>query len=456
MSELEFLVMAVTEWKTLILLSVVFAVLLFASIRRSIVGGVFDPLVLALVVGYSVNYSVVALLYLHGRVSSYLTFLVFGYGLTLIGVFRWVSRRPGKPGLLALINAITPRSIGSAAFAVSLAIYLCLSLFIISSIGFGVFAETNRFDAARGFGGYIRLLDFLSPFIASYSTLVIFSAKRRSKLKIFALVAFIVYAAMVNGAKISIIFSLFTVFFTLAIATIKVKIRPVVAIVSIVAGIAFSVLALSINLQQNSVEQESAPTELAGTGIVVERFVYRVIASGDSSYMLLPNDVIDKIQTDSVWVRFLSPFLGVTTSSSLLGYPVGDSSVGRQALLFYDEANDVSGGPTSHFDLFSYVYFGPIGGWLFVACLAFVLGSINRAIRTTKQFTLYPPNKFRLALLATVWTRVVLVIIEPTVALAYIADIFIFFTLLSVFLQFIMPPKARSSTPLAIRQSPAV
>ena len=446
MSEFEFLVMALSEWQTLAALTLLFTLLLFMAIRRVVVGGAFDPMVLALVLGYSINYAVVALLCLHGYISSYLAFLVFGYGATLIGVFRWSSRRRGTSGVLQVIRAIAPQSIGSAAFAVALALYLLLSAYIISSIGFGIFAETNRFDAARGFGAYIRLLDFLSPFIVSYGTLAIFSRNRR-KLKLFLLIAFVLYAAMVNGAKISIIFSLFTIVFTLAIAAVRVRIRPAVLVACVAGGLAFSLLALSINLERNEVEEGGATTQLAGAGLVVERFVYRVIAGGDTSYLLLPNDVIDKIEKDSAWVRFLVPFLGTGVSRQLFGYPVEDYSVGRQALLYHDPGHDVFGGPTSHFDLFAYVYFGPLGGWIFIACLAFLLGSINRAIRTMRRAASNPPNKFRVALLATLWTRAVLVIVEPTVALAFIVDVLVFFTLLSIVLQFLIAPGKRMARP---------
>lgn len=456
MSEIEFLVIAVAEWQTLGALTLLFATLLFVSTRRIVVGGIFDPMTLVLTIGYSVNYAVVAFLYLYGQISSYLTFLVFGYGLTLMYVFFWASRRPGRSRLIAAIRAITPCSIGSSAFAISLAIYLLLSFFIIASIGFGIFAETNRFNAARGFGAYIRLLDFLGPFIISYGTLNICYCKSGRKNKAATLAIFILYAAMVNGAKISIIFSLFTVFFTMAIATVKIKIKPIFALTSIIAGLAFSVLALSINLRGNNVEESPEATDLTGAGIVIERFVYRIIASGDSSYLLLPNAIINTIKTDSIFVRFASPIIGITASNKIFGYDVSDFSVGRQALLNYDPSNDVSGGPTSHFDLFAYVYFGPLGGWIFVVCLAILLGSVNRAIRVAKRTATKLTNKFQIAFLATLWTRAILVIVEPTVAIAYIVDVFVYFTLLSVALQFALRPPARALRPLTARQLPAV
>lgn len=437
MSGPEFILMAIEEWPAFVALSMMFAIVVFMAIRRVIVGGVFDPLVLALVLGYSVNYAVVALLWLMGKSNFLLTALVLGYGMLMLGIFRWISRSRRPSLLLNLICSVTPRRIGPLVFGISIVAYLALSLFIIGSIGFGIFAETNRFDAARGFGAFIRILDFLGPFIVSYSTASIFTSRRRSLMKIFALVMFVMFSAMVNGAKISVIFSLFTVFFTLTIMAIKVRIRPGVFVLGLLAGLAFSMVALSINLKQNNVEENSIETGLTGTGLVVQQFAYRIIASGDSSYLLLPNDVIDKIEKDSALVQFIVPFIGITTASKIFGYPVGDLSVGRQALLYYAPGTEVAGGPTSHFDLFGYVYFGPFGGFLFAAAVGALLGSINRAIRIVRGSPALPPNNFRVAFLATLWTRAVLVIIEPTVALAYIVDVLMFFSIVSVCLHVI-------------------
>ena len=237
MSELEFIILALNEWPTFVALSALFALVLYVSIRRVIVGGIFDPLMLALVAGYSVNYAVVLLLWLQDRSSTYLTVLMMAYGIALLAMFRWISRRGGPSIFLDVIRAVTPREVGVHVFRLSLTLYMLLSFFIAASIGFGIFAETNRFDAARGFGAYIRLMDFLGPFIVAYGTAAIASAKRRSKFKIALLALFILYAAVVSGAKISVIFSLCTVFFTLSIMAIKVKVKPTTALAGRSVGV---------------------------------------------------------------------------------------------------------------------------------------------------------------------------------------------------------------------------
>lgn len=436
MSELEFIFMAIEKWPILVGLSMISALILFTAVRSVIVGGLFDPLVLALVVGYSVNYAIVAFLWLMGESKFLLTALVFGYGIVMLVIFRRVSRQKSTSGVLHLICRLTPPRIGLLVYWTSLSVYFLLAVIILGSIGFGVFAENNRFEAARGFGGLIRVLDFLGPFIISYSTVSIFTNRRHFVFKLLVLAIFILFAAMVNGAKISVIFSLVTVFFTLSVIGARVRIRPMVAVAGLVAGLAFSLIALSINLKSNNVEEGIVEPRLSGVGLVVERLAVRILASGDTSYLLLPNDVIDKIERDNALTRFLVPFIGITTANQVLGYPVGDYSVGRQALLYYDSNNEIAGGPTSHFDLFGYVYFGPVGGFLFAAVVGAILGSINRAVRVYCQSAaLVVPNHFRVALLATLWTRAVLLIIEPTVALAYIVEVLLFFAFVSVVLQ---------------------
>ena len=168
MSELEFLVLGLSHWQTLAVLVLLCAFVLYKAIRRTVVGGFFDPLNLALVLGYSVNYAVVLFLYMQGLISTYLLAVMMVYALILLGTFRWVSRRWAPRTINSLISGLTPHSLGMPTFKLACGLYLLISAYIVGSIGFGVFAETNRFDAGRGFGAFIRILDFLSPFIVSF------------------------------------------------------------------------------------------------------------------------------------------------------------------------------------------------------------------------------------------------------------------------------------------------
>lgn len=437
MNGLEFIVMAAEEWPVFLVLIFACTAILYLAIRRYIVGGFFDPLVLALIIGYSINYAVVILLWQTGKSSFLLTSLVLGYGVAMLGTFRWVSRFRRKSYILGIIRRVTPQRIGKLVFLVSLFVFFALTMFVISMVGFGIFAETNRFDSARGFGGYIRIIDFLVPFIVSFSTASIYSSRRLVVPKTVALVLFILFAAMVNGAKISVIFSLFTALFTFSIIAPGVKIRSTIIIAGIFSGIIFSLVALSINLQKNNDTESALNTGQQGTGLAIEKLAYRVIAIGNTSYLLLPNDIIDKIATDNVFIRFITPYIGNTNASKIFGYPVGDYSVGRQAELYYNPNSQVAGGPTSHFDLFGYVYFGSIGGFLFAISVGAFLGSFNRAIFIFKNENTNRLNIFRVALLVTLWTRAVLVIIEPTLGLAYVIEVLIYFSTTSAILQFL-------------------
>ena len=143
--------------------------------------------------------------------------------------------------------------------------------------------------------------------------------------------------------------------------------------------------------------------------------------------MSLPNNVIEEIETDSIFIRVVSQIIGSSVMSKILGYDVTNYSVGRQILLYYDSKTEVAGGPTSHFDLFSYVYFGYFGV-LFVVFLAYILGTFQRLLKFANNKSI-----FYIALVSTLWIRAMAVILEPVMGLAYILDILIIFFLLHIF-----------------------
>jgi hypothetical protein len=188
-----------------------------------------------------------------------------------------------------------------------------------------------------------------------------------------------------------------------------------------------AMLGLYINLVNNKVES-SGEGKLVGAPIVVEQFVARIVANGNQSYMSLPNDVIDEIQTDSIFIRLATSLIGSSTVSKIVGYNSSDYSVGRQILLYYDSNTDVAGGPTSHFDLFSYAYLG-FGGVFFVVFLGYTLGSVNKLLKTSEIKSI-----FYVSLITTLWIRSMAIILEPPTGLGYVFDVFIIFMLLHLFI----------------------
>jgi hypothetical protein len=432
MRDIEFYLLMLDKWPEFLLLNGLSFLLLFLIFRKILVGGILDPFFLIFIVGFSTNYAVVLFLYLNAYISFKLFTMVIVYAFVFILLFISFSKRIRLTTLLSRATAyIGARSSGRYEFKVALMFYFLLSLYLLSKIGFGLFAETNRFENNRGFGAFVRILDLFSVFIVSYATLIIARLPQSYKkwLLVSLLGVFIVYAAVINGAKISIIFSLLTVFLVLRIEGYKIKIARIKVVAVALIGISFVLVALKINLVKNNVDTGGKSEYIGSVSVVTERLIHRLVANGNTSYLLLPNGTIDKIEKDSVFVRFLVPIIGTTRMSRLLGYNVGNYSVGRQALLWYSPGTEVAGGPTSHFDFFSYVYFGYWGGAAFVGFLALMLGIINNEMHSYAS-KMRGSNIFIASLLATIWVRAIIVIVAPTIGLAYLFDICVVFFLL--------------------------
>lgn len=212
---------------------------------------------------------------------------------------------------------------------------------------------------------------------------------------------------------------------TVSILNGKTYLKVSHTIFLLIFGMGFALIALSFNLQNNGVTQ-SPGTPISNNNILLERFIFRIIANGDTSYLTLPNEVIEKLSTDSIFARFISHIIGTGNLSNILGYQVADFSLGRQALLYYDPENSISGGPTSQFDLFGYLYFGQVGGLLFCIFIGMILGGINQLVRYQQKLEdKNPPH--RIAFIATLWTRSVQIILEPAIGVAYILDCILIF-----------------------------
>lgn len=448
MNEMAFINFALEKWQLLFPISIFCVAALWFSVRDKIVAGVFDPFTLIFVGAFGINYGVVVFMYLVGLLDGLLFSTLALYAVLLVCFFRWGSSLKSPPLVFRYLAHISQPRLGLAVFTASVLIYGALSLLIFSQIGFGISAETNRFDAARGYGAFIRVLDCLSPFIVAYSTLTIIQSKNHRMIRLLALATFILYAAVVNGAKISLLYSFSTAFLALSMASYRFRMSGWQVAMATLTGLAFSAFALNINLESNNARQQGGARVEVSTDQLVERYVYRFVAFGDTSYLLLPNKIIDNVQTDSIGVRFMAPVVGNGNLSTILGYDVAEFSVGRQALTYYNPDNEISGGPTSHFDLFAYVYFGPFGGIFVSMLLGYILGRINRTVRLVQTMQYFPINKLMVSLVATLWSRAVLLVIEPTVALAYIVDFVVLFTIICLFVGIGRAENKTDRTPL--------
>ena len=241
-----------------------------------------------------------------------------------------------------------------------------------------------------------------------------------------------------NGAKAAFIFALITIVLAIRASGNKFKISFIKGVILLSIATFFAIIGLYINLVNNNMESSGDEQHIKGVPIVAEKFIHRILANGNQSYMSLPNDVIEQIKTDNILIRLLTPIIGTSQMSRIVGYPANDLGVGRQIILYYTDM-DVAGGPTSHFDLFSYVYFG-LGGIIFVIFLGYILGSINKLLTIS-----YQKSIFYIALIATLWIRSMAVILEPAVGLAYIFDVIIIFFFLHIFVFMLSKVQNRSN-----------
>lgn len=416
---------------SLFILSIVFAsTLLYFTVRSKALAGYLDPIHFYWTFTFGSAYGVVIGLYILGYISDFLFWYVFSCALLFV-VFFVLFCQGSSGGIRRLLVALTvPRGTGRFEFYLILFLYLCLLAVILAFVGAGLFAETNRFEQNRGFGLYVRIADAFRIFVFAYLAILLVQGARldgingKSALLLFFLAMLIFIGSIVNGSKFAFLEALYSCFVAVSIYFSKPKFKVFYFSIVSLAALFFALLVLTFNLRNNNVDTEADAIYMTGNPVVVERLVFRVLGNADKYYLGLPNDVVDKLNTDSLLVRFISPIVGVTHLSKILGYPVNDFNVGRQILLYFNPGQEVAGGPTSHFDLFAYKYFGVGFAFIWVIITAFLLATINSLGRNA------PQNIFYCALVATLWLRTLPIFLEPPIGFAYMLDIiFLFFVI---------------------------
>ncbi|KXI22132.1 hypothetical protein AS132_15525 [Photobacterium sanguinicancri] len=147
---------------------------------------------------------------------------------------------------------------------------------------------------------------------------------------------------------------------------------------------------------------------------MIEALFLRVLANADKYFLSLPGDVIDTVVSKSAILSILSPVIGSTRMSSIVGFNMNDFTIGKQILHYWDPGFLISGGPTSHFDLFSYVHFGVLGGIVFTCFIGFYLGAlINLSKKLGSNSSI-----FSVSFIALLWLRSLPIIIEPPLGIA--------------------------------------
>lgn len=439
MSDSDFFDFAFSNISLLLSCMFIMTGLLYLSVRRFVFLGYLDPLHFYWTFTFGTAYGIVLALFIGGEVSFYYVALLFSYAVTFL-LFLTFSARKGVWLFKAVSSLLVPAGRGRGEFWLVLLLYLGLAAFLIANTGFGSSAETNRFEQNRGLGAFVRIADAFRLLLIAAIAVVCVERWRNGKKNLLTLFIAIVYfsllliSSLLNGAKFAILEGLYASFFALAVQGYRLRLSLLKVSVLSAGVLFFAVWVLGKNLQGAGVDTDANGVYMTDTPFIYERLVLRVLANADKYYLSLPNGVVERLQTDSVFVQFLAPLVSVTKMSEIVGYPVNDYAVGRQALLYWYPDYVVAGGPTSHFDLFSYKYFGFLPGLAFAAFLGWFLASIAALARYRLN-----DSPYYAALCGALWVRSIAMLLEPTVGLAYVLDIFLLFfviNLIGVILRF--------------------
>lgn len=401
--------------------------LFYLVLKRVLPNGVMDPLFIIFVIGFSTKYTIMCFLYWLGYIKEYYFYLFMLYLISVLSAYHVLRLSSFDIPNWYYRSYVNRRvALRDFEYLALLVVYFFVSIIILKSIGLGVFADTNRFENSRGMGVFVRLIDGLTYFLIAYTALRFFLGRGARKLVSFLMLAFlVVFSALLNGAKISFLFNVLAITFVYRIHFKRNLFSLKGVLITVLFGLIFIFFALQENLKRNGIDPLSNSENIDGVPLVVDKFVHRMVSNGNTVYMLLPNGNIDNIDTDSFLIRIITPMIGITQMSKLIGYNAGDYSVGRQALLTFNPDAEIAGGPTSHFDYFSYVYLGPILGFVFILIIGGALGILSRQILNYQRKS--EKSLFLSSLLTAIWFRFCVVMVEPPIGIAYLMDLFLIF-----------------------------
>ncbi|MGN6527463.1 MAG: hypothetical protein ACTHL8_13835 [Burkholderiaceae bacterium] len=423
MADYDFLTLAYDQLDKLCILALVASVVLFLVSGTRLQSLLTDPFHFYYTFTFGTSYGVVLLLWLNGLISPFAAYIVFGYGFAFIATYR--AARASRINILPpLVRAIAPAPRNERRMAaLCIAIFLLIAGAFISQVGFG-FLQESRFEAARGFGSLSRALDALRLYLIAYLAIAIArrAKERRSWAPLLALTALLgLLGALVNGAKFALLETVYaamlgiassSVPFRLSLAT-KVLLSSLAAILTVL----FAFMILTLNVSASGTDLSTSGQYLSDSSIVTELAANRVMGNADMYYLALPHDVIKRIDTANPLLLMLAPILGSGTVSSIVGFDVSNHEVGRAIWLYWYPGDPILRGPTNHFDMTAYRYFGVIGGTIFCVWLGFLLAQFSK---------LRQPGRWsdgQAALVAAFWLASLIMLMHPSIGFARLLDL---------------------------------
>lgn len=408
-----------------IIYAIVCCAVLYLCTRKT-VGYVFDPFHFYYTFTFGTSYAIVIILYVHDLVSDfYFSFLVI-YAFLFLFCFVLTnslsSRIRSSSSLFYRLTYTCERREGLLIKFLIFSYFLCASIYI-GKVSTAVF-YSSRFEANRGLGGIVRIMDALRLIIAAW--LFVYFLRTKKKKHLFGTILISLIGALLSGAKFSLLEQLYVIFVAGYIAERKkIKITLSVFILFCILGVLLLFFVLTI-LSQTSVAIGYVNSQyIPGAPVTVELLILRILANGDQYYLSLTNHILENISIQHPFLQMLANTFGNGLMSNLFNFDFANSDIGRQIWLNWYPDDPIMRGPANHFDLTGYVYFGYVGGMIFSCFVGVVLGKIN----VFKKKYVHS-SAVAVAFISALYCRSLAIILNPSVGIAYIFDIFVFLVLI--------------------------
>ena len=320
-------------------------------------------------------------------------------------------------------------------FFLAALLYLVIAFIFLKGVGFAAFLS-SRFQI----GGYNLLAIILDPlrlFIAAYIAVLIVKCNgSNKKLKRFllscAVLAFIVFSSLVNGSKMSFLESVYVGAVAIAVSLgetrfpLKKIIKP--ALMILIVSTVYAISQMYFNIEASGgTENKSAYYDSYTKGpLLLDLYAMRIVNNGDIYYIALPEPVFQNVVIDHPFALLFSDVFGGKLLGSIFDIDIYRSfDISHQSMGYWYGTYDGVVGPVDHFDLDAYKFFGPLGGIVFVSCLAFIIYSVNKLKKGHYDTA-------GCAAAAAIYIRTLQILLSPHVGLAYMEESFILFGVLAV------------------------
>lgn len=423
----QFFSLAYDNYIYLIFFSVSFMLLYLCSLRKFVISGILDPFHFIYSFVFSTSYSVIIVLYINDRIDYFYLLLLTCYGIAFLFPIYYFAhcKRDGLSYFIYSFFQATCK--GRKTKNSFIFFYFLLLILMISIKGFSLFTSTNRFEDNAGIGVLARFYDIIWYFVAGvyiiyYKEAVLHAGLTKKIFLSIPFFSFFIVNLFIIGSKSELIQYVLFYYLVLSVYGFEIRISLVKGFVLLFVSMVFALFVLYFNFNLQGDDNL--------TNIISETFFRltdRIMSNGDMYYLGLPNEVIEKINTNNVLVDFFTPILSSGFLSSLAGYDVYSYDIGKQILLYHYPEFNLAGGPVEHFDLFGYKHFGIIGGCVFSLLIGFF-------IVIARNTTFYAKgNKYMSVIMAAFYFKMLFAILKPSILLGYIFDFIFVYVLLLLF-----------------------